>query len=183
MANRGYSGAGVYVFRTRRPGALGYLPWWIGIVGACLSWVALAMLGEPQVFALLALAISPRHFAYVGESTRVGLRKKAHLQGSVRYNQPPKPWADLDPSWYYLPMPWAPKWLLRSVETLLILLTWPVYNHQKNLWNLRRIPLKTAKSQAVVRAAVGWSFNCRPAHLIAWVALIGFLFMNRGVFL
>lgn len=181
--SRGYGGAGVYVFRTRRPGMIGLLPWWLGIAGAVISWGALATLHEPQLFALLALLVNSRHFAYVGESKRVGLRKMAHLKGSVKYNQPAKPWADLDPSWYFLPLPGAPKFVLHAVETLLIGLLWPVYNHQKNLWNLRRIPLKTALNQRVLRAGIHWSFNCRPAHVIGWVAFAGFLFVNRGALL
>lgn len=173
----------MYVFRTRRPGLVGRLPWWFGLAAVALSAAGISVSGGSLWFSLLGLLASPRHFAYVGESRRVGLRRRDHLQGSVKYNQPPKPWSDLDPSWYYVPLPGAPKPLLRAVETLLIALLWPVYNHQKNLWNLRRIPLPTARRQAVLRAGIKWSFNCRPAHLIGWVAFLAFVYINRGVFL
>ena len=71
-----------------------------------------------------------------------------------------------------LPLPkW--KWLLRSTETLLILLLQPAYNHSKNLWNLRRIPLRTAKRQRAARnkRRVKLSWNLRSAHLLVVVAL------------
>lgn len=142
-----YNGSGVYVFRTRRPGLLGRVP----LIG--------------------------RHFGYVGESKNVRSRYSQHIDGSVRYNNFPKPWAGLKPSWYYVPLPNL-RWLRLSLETLLILLLWPVYNHQKNLWNPRRIPLKSAKRQAAQRAAIGWSFNLRPAHLILWLIALGIAYQK-----
>lgn len=142
VTGQGYRGAGVYVFRTRRPGLLGRIP----LIG--------------------------RHFAYVGESSAVRMRRRDHLEGSVKYNALPKPWTDLKPSWYFIPLPWAPKVVLRSVETVLILLFWPVYNDQKNRWNPRRIPLKAAKRQRGSRDVVFWSFNFRPAHALLWAAFV-----------
>lgn len=138
-----YNGAGVYVFRTRRPGLFGHVP----ILG--------------------------RHFAYVGESRHVRSRWSQHVIGSVRYNMLPKPWTDLKPSWYFIPIPFAPKWLLLSIETALIALLWPVYNYQKNLWNPRRIPLRSAQRQRGSRDVVRWSFNLRPGHILLWIAAIG----------
>lgn len=98
---------GVYVWRTRKPGAI----WGLPIIG--------------------------RHFAYVGETTSFSHREAQH-----RENQP---WSDLEPVCVLrIPLPaWKP--LLRAVETLLIVLLWPVYNHSKNLWNPRRIDLRTAR--------------------------------------
>lgn len=117
-----------------------------------------------------------RHTLYVGEG-HVRSRYSDHIDGSVKYNNMPKPWAGLKPTWYYVPLPyWKP--LLHTVETLLILLLWPVYNHQKNLWNPRRIPLKAAKRQAAQRAVIGWSFNFRPAHAALWLALAGVLWQK-----
>lgn|SRR5512142_957278 len=142
-----YDGPGVYWFRTRRPGLFGRVP----------------LLG--------------RHTAYVGESAHVRSRWGQHINGSVRYNAFPKPWAGLKPSWYYIPLP-PGKWLRLTVETLLIALLWPVYNHQKNLWNPRRIPLKTASRQAAQRAVLGWSFNLRPAHLILWTIAVGLAYQK-----
>jgi hypothetical protein len=137
-----YNGPGVYVFRGQRPGLFGRIP----LIG--------------------------RHFLYVGESAHVRSRYDQHMNGSVRYNQFPKPWAGLKPTWYYIPLPpWKP--LRLTVETLLIAGLWPVYNHQKNLWNPRRIPLKTASRQAAQRAAIGWSFNFRFGHAVLWLVLAG----------
>ena len=117
-----------------------------------------------------------RHFAYVGEG-RVRSRYRDHLEGSVKYNTFPKPWSDLKPSWYFIPLPYW-KWLLRTVETLLILCLWPVYNQQKNLWNPRRIPLKAAKRQRGSRDFCGWSFNLRFGHVFLWIAITVLTYEN-----
>ena len=144
-----YNGAGVYIFRTRRPGLFGRVP----LIG--------------------------RHFAYVGMSRRVRSRRLQHIFGSMQYNTPAKPWTDLKPTWCYIPMPWAPKWILLSVETLVIALLWPVYNHQKNLWNPRRIPIYSAKRQRGSRDVVGWSFNMRWGHMVLWMIAVWF-FIVKG---
>lgn len=139
---RQYNGAGVYVFRGRRPGLFGRVP----LIG--------------------------RHFLYVGMSTRVRSRYSEHLFGSMKYNALPKPWADRKVTWYYVPLPpWKP--LLLTVETLLIVCLWPVYNSQKNLWNPRRIPLQSARRQRAQRDLIGWSFNIRPAHPVLALVLTG----------
>jgi hypothetical protein len=145
-----YRGAGVYVFRTRRPGLLGRIPFF------------------------------GRHFAYVGESNAVQLRKDAHLLGGGKYRAVPKHWADLKPTHYVIPLPGAPKHVLRWIETLVILLCWPVYNDAKNKWNPRRIPLSSARRQRGQRDFLGWSFNLRPAHLFLWVVFGGLALMNDG---
>jgi hypothetical protein len=177
----GYRGAGVYVFRTRRPGVLGMIPPAVMPVAVASGGLISYLLGYAWWVALLGLFLCSRHTAYVGESTAVRLRKKAHLEGSVKYNQPAKPWSDLEPSWYFIPLPGAPKVALRAVETLLIVLLWPVYNHQKNQWNPRRIPLKAAKRQRVHRDLFHWSFNFRLAHLLIG-ASFGWLAYVNGVF-
>jgi hypothetical protein len=141
-----------------------------------LACVTAWQLGMPWWLGLGAWVLSPRHFAYVGESSRVRSRKLDHLKGSVKFNQPPKPWVDLRPSHYFIPVPGF-KPVLLAIETAGILLLWPVYNHQKNLWNPRRIPLKTALRQRGSRDFTGfWSFNFRPAHALLWV-LAGLVFM------
>lgn len=145
-----YRGAGVYVFRTRRPGLIGRIP----LIG--------------------------RHTAYVGESNAVELRRLAHVVGGGKFGAVAKPWADLKPTHYVIPLPGAPKSVLRAVETLLILLLWPVYNHAKNQWNPRRIPLSTAKRQRAQRDDIRWSFNLRPAHVLLWVAAIMIMIINDG---
>lgn len=145
-----YNGPGVYWFRARRPGLLGRIP----LIG--------------------------RHTAYVGESAHVRSRFDQHISGSVRYNNFPKPWAGLRPTWYYIPLPGIGeiKAVRLTLETLLILFFWPVYNHQKNLWNPRRIPLKAAARQAAQRAVIGWSFNFRFGHAILWLVAGGLAWMR-----
>jgi hypothetical protein len=112
---------GVYVYRCRKPTAIFRIP-------------------------LLSF-----HFAYVGETTSFRHRHLQHTVGGGRYGHTAQPWADLEPRCVLrIPLPpW--KWLLHAVETLLILLLWPVYNHSKNLWNPRRIPLQVAKAMRAVR--------------------------------
>jgi hypothetical protein len=113
--------SGVYAYRTRKPGAI-------------FGWPLLG-----------------RHWAYVGETLNFRLRHIQHTVGGGRYGNTAQPWADLDPKCVLrIPLPpW--KWLLHAVETLLILALWPVYNHSKNLWNPRRIPLQVAKAMRAVR--------------------------------
>ncbi len=178
-----YRGHGVYVFRTRRPGMLGRMPQGVplGLAGGFGAAYLIWGYGWTIAVVLASFLLQPRHFAYVGESNAVRLRKRAHLEGGGKYHAVPKPWADLDPTWYCLALPWAPKWLLRAVETAGIVLLWPVYNKQKNLWNPRRIPLESAKKQRVQRDAVRWSFNFRVGHLILWIAA-GCTLLMRGWF-
>lgn len=145
-----YRGAGVYLFRTRRPGLIGRIPF-IG-----------------------------RHTAYVGESNHLHLRKMAHLIGGGKFQAIAKPWSDLRPTWYFIPLPGAPKPLLRAIETLLILLTWPVYNSAKNRWNPRRIPLSSALRQREWRDRLGWSLNFRIAQAASWVAAIALVYWRLG---
>lgn len=121
--------------------------------------------------ALLGWPILGRHFAYVGETTSFYHRHLQHLDG--------QPWSDLAPRVYRIPLPgWKP--LLHAVETLLILLLWPVYNHSKNLWNPRRIDLKTARAMRRGRdgAGFGWVFRValviRQVCALAALSIIGF---------
>jgi hypothetical protein len=133
---------GVYVYRGRKPGARFNIP------------------------------IISRHFIYVGETTSFGHRHVEHVQGGGKYGAVAKPWADLDPRVVMrIPLPpW--KWLLRSVETVLIGLTWPVYNHRKNQWNPRRIPLSVAHRQRLARDRGRHPFNVRPVHLFVFFVLL-----------
>ncbi len=173
-----YRGAGVYVFRTRRPGIIGRLPAWLAPVAAGLSLVCLMMLGYNPWFALLAFLFNSRHFGYVGETNAMQLRKSAHLIGGGKFKAEPKPWADLEPSHYFLRLP-ASKQLLRFVETVGILLFWPVYNHKKNLWNPRRISLASAQGQRAMRDRWGWSVNVSFLHVI--MILVGILALIGGI--
>lgn len=174
------AGGGVYVYRTRKPASLIgrlRLPWWTTPVMA--GGMAALVVATPVPWWMAAPAVlfaSGRHFAYVGETTSFRDRHAQHLGNigsGAKFEQAGKPWADLDPVCVLrLPLPrW--KWLLRSVETLLIALLWPVYNHKKNLWNPRRIPLVSQRRQRYARdrRKFGFSFNLRSAHMVALLVL------------
>jgi hypothetical protein len=51
------------------------------------------------------------------------------------------------------------------VETIVIFLVWPVYNHKKNMWNPRRIPLGMQLRQRHTRDRGGFRINFTGAHL------------------
>jgi hypothetical protein len=141
--------SGVYVIRARKPAARMRIP--------VLSW----------------------HMAYVGESNVIALRIAQHFVGGGKYSTSPKPWADREPYvWLRIPLPpW--KWLMRSVETLVILLLWPVYNDRKNRWNPRRISLRDQAWQRSCRDAGGVCLNWTYGHtavllgvpLLLWLVL------------
>lgn len=112
---------------------------------------------------------------YVGETVSHRLRQRQHL-GISRYGVdgqvvkgftrvPAQPWADLNPVWHKITLPWwlCWKWVLRPLETLVILALWPVYNDAKNHWNPRRIPKGIAKAQRATRDAGGVGYSARAA--------------------
>ena len=129
--------------------------------------------------AIIGLPIIGRHFGYVGETTSFYHRDKQHLLGGGTYDATQKPWSDLEPKRYCISLPpW--KWLLRSVETLVILLTWPVYNDRKNRWNPRRITLSAARRQRIARDTRRFRFQFRWVHVFNLVALcIGIVTVTR----
>lgn len=89
---------------------------------------------------------------YVGETVSYYFRGKDQM-GQGRKGQE-APWSDLNPKRYQvIPLPWwlCWKWVLRPLETLVILCTWPVYNDAKNRWNPRRIPKDLAAAQREAR--------------------------------
>lgn len=175
-------GGGIYVYRTRKPMSLiGKIPVpekfvYLGAL-AGTSAVTLAT-GLPWWISIPAAAfLTGRHFGYVGETTSFRDRHAQHmgnLGSGARFEQRAKPWADLGPVCVArFPLPrW--KWLLRSVETLIMVLTWPVYNDKKNRWNPRRIPLVSARRQRYARdgRALGISWNFRSAHVVAFLVLL-----------
>lgn len=125
-----------------------------------------------------------RHFAYVGETLSFYHRGKQHLLGGGNYDVKAKDWSDLKPKCYRIPLPpW--KWLLRSGETLVISLTWPVYNIQKNLWNPRRISPARARAQRLARDTKNWPLRIitatRPMHVfsVITIAYSSYLWMYR----
>lgn len=129
------SSGGVYAYRTRKPGARFCIPF--------LS----------------------RHWGYVGQTSSFWHRDRQHLWGDVRYGHVAKPWADLDPKCYRLPLPnW--KWLRLAVEAVAILLLAPVYNDKGNRWNPRRIPLSVAARQRAQRNRGLILWTVRPVHVV-----------------
>lgn len=141
-------GGGVYVYRTRKPGSLlglARLPWWSPAVVTIASVSILYFTGGPWLFGLIGLFITGRHFAYVGETVSFKDRHGEHINGGGRWKRGAQPWSDLDPVCVArIPLPrW--KWLLRAIETALIVVLAPVYNDKKNKWNMRRITLASAR--------------------------------------
>lgn len=119
---------------------------------------------------------------YVGETVSFYFRSKQHMgmshyapgsqeRDSIARRFPAQPWSDLNPKMYkVLPLPWwlCWKWVLRPLETLVILCTWPVYNDAKNRWNPRRIGRATAAANRSWRDQ-GWErqvFRIWTAHLL-----------------
>ncbi len=94
-----------------------------------------------------------RHWGYIGETVSFYFRDRDH-KGVGRNGQAAQPWSDLDPKRYtIIKLPWwlCWKWVLRPLETLVMLCTWPVYNDAKNHWNPRRIPKRGAAYQRKMR--------------------------------
>lgn len=97
--------------------------------------------------------IGHRENAYVGESVSFYLRERDHL-GKGRHKHAAKDWSDLRPVMHrVIKLPWwlCWKWVLRPLETLVMLVTWPRYNVAKNGWNPRRITPARAEAQRAER--------------------------------
>lgn len=143
----------VYVYRTRKPGAL------------------------------LGLPLLGRHTAYVGQTRNLSARHQEHMNGGGRYGQEAKPWADLSPRRYVVfRMRHCPQWVLNTVEVALIRLLCPVYNVAHNRGNPRRITPRRAKRQRLSRNTIGWSPYVTLGHLLG-LLLAGVLVLMvwRGV--
>lgn len=138
-----------------------------------------------------------RENGYVGETVNYRLRQRQHLgvgryteAGNVRSRTGDKPahaksWTDLEPRWYrVIPLPWwlCWKWVLRPLETLVMVLTWPRYNVAKNRWNPRRVPLYVQQRQRALRDA-GHSWGYLANRTVGQVAMVvaGALMMSGGL--
>jgi len=111
-----------------------------------------------------------RENGYVGESVNIYLRSRQHM-GKGRFDSagqvitsrrqqsaPAQPWSDLDAVCHtIIRLPWwlCWKWVLRPLETLVILATWPRYNDAKNHWNPRRVPKHVARLERSMRDGRG----------------------------
>ena len=75
-----------------------------------------------------------------------------------------KPWTDLRPVRHtIIRLPWwlGFKWVLRPLETLVILALAPRYNWQKNAWNPRRVPPSTQAAQRAERNDAGPAYHAK----------------------
>lgn len=128
----------IYVYRTRKPGAV------------------------------LGLPVLGRHTAYVGQTRDLPTRHAEHLHGGGRYGAAAKPWADLKPRRYVvLKLRSCPQWVLNLTEVLLIRLLLPAYNVQHNRGNPRRITPRTAARMRTAReVGFGWSPYVGLGHVV-----------------
>lgn len=135
-----------------------------------------------------------REWGYVGETTSFDRRERDHKgktayqreDGSVQQSTE-KPWMDLDPKVYrVIRLPWwlCWKWVLRPLETLVMLALWPRYNHAKNGWNPRRITLSRQRAQRASRNAGGATYRTR----VFWgqvqrrtLQALGFILILAGI--
>lgn len=177
---------GVYIYRTRKPASLiGLLGLRYRILVPCTVALAVTLcsFGVPWLLAFPLLLATGRHFAYVGETTSFYHRHRQHTGNggtTDRFITDAAPWSDLDPVCVArLPLPrW--KWLLRSVETLMILALAPVYNDRKNHHNPRRIARPTALRQRLTRDGrwLNVSFNFSVAHAFFILTFIVFVMVT-----
>lgn len=128
-----------------------------------------------------------RHWGYVGESVSFYFRGRQHM-GVSRFDPvtgqvvkgegsglavarvPAQPWSDLNPVMHkVVRLPWwlCWKWILLPLETLTMLVLWPVYNDAKNHWNPRRVTKDMARLQRAARdrGALAGEIRIGLAHL------------------
>ena len=120
---------------------------------------------------------SLREWGYVGLTNSFTRRERDH-KGKTAYLQEDgtvkaateKPWMDLDAKVHkVVRLPWwlCWGWVLGPLETLVILLLWPRYNHAKNLWNPRRVPLSRQAAQRTERDAGGAVYRAK-VRTVVW---------------
>lgn len=120
-----------------------------------------------------------REWGYVGESVNIGMRDRCHLGtcshrpkiqriagGTITTGQgcAAKPWTDLRPVRHtIIRLPWwlGWKWVLRPLETLVMLALAPRYNWQKNAWNPRRVPPSRQAAQRAERDGAGPAYHAK----------------------
>lgn len=166
---------GCYVWRTRKPHALfGFSLRWCLLAGV-VAGLALWAWGGPWWLALLAPFFSGRHTAYVGQTNSRYFRDRQHLYGDSRYGAAGKPWSDLAPRVFPLPVlghGW--KWSREAQEWLYIRLLLPVYNiKDQPKWNPRKVSTTKAQQQRWARDARGTAGRMAVAGMrMAFAALI-----------
>jgi hypothetical protein len=107
----------------------------------------------------LGLPLISRHFGYGGRTVDPERRHHEHTVGGRggRFgNKPPQPWSTLEPKRYVVfKLKSRTRLTTHLLEVLVIRGLLCVYNHQHNLGNPRRISLKRAKVQRVLRDKYG----------------------------
>jgi hypothetical protein len=120
----------IYVYRTRKPWAPFGLRW--------LS----------------------RHFGYGGRTVDPQRRDREHIVGGPgRFgNKPPQPWSDLEPKRYVVfKLKTRTRLTTHLLEVLVIRVLFCVYNDKLNKLNPRKISLRRARVQRVLRDKFGRS--------------------------
>lgn len=148
---------GVYIVRCRKPGA----PWGLPIIG--------------------------RHFGYVGETSSFAHRERQHkgtyLATDTFRTGPGKPWSDLKPRFYRIPLPF--RWVRKSAETILEWTLLPVYNVKKQPpYNFRKISPAAAVRQRKIRdsEALGW-WMPRMVSGIRMYHIVGYGMVAAGIYM
>lgn len=107
------------------------------------------------------LVRTDRHFGggrengYVGRSNDVDNRRLCHLGMCAHATCHPKSWADLDPRWWSLRLPWwlSWKWTQSALEAAAIWALLPRYNVLLNTKNPRYVPPSVQRLQRAARDA------------------------------
>jgi hypothetical protein len=140
---------------------------------------------------------SRRVNGYVGETVSFYFRARQHMGSSnftadgrratTAVKVPSQPWSDLNPVCHkVIKLPWwlCWKWVLRPLETLVVLATWPVYNDAKNHWNPRRVPKGLARAQRSNRDMGGLHYSAQVAvqHAARWsIRAVGLVLILGGL--
>lgn len=122
-----------------------------------------------------------RENGYVGRSNYVDLRTECHLGRCQHKTHYEKSWADLDPRWHWIKLPWwlAFKPVQVLLESIAIKVLMPRYNVQQNRHNPRRVPLKDQARQRAQRDRTGHKVATRGGSLI--LRAVGVLLILAGI--
>jgi hypothetical protein len=106
-------------------------------------------------------------WGYAGMSTNLPKRYRCHA-GTCKHNCHEKPWYDLKAAYFELRLPWwlGWKWVLLSIETILIAVLRPRYNTQKNP-RRSKVPPGAQQVQRAIRnaRAIAGDGRLRPSPL------------------
>lgn len=123
----------------------------------------------------LGLPIIGRHWGYGGRTNNPRRRHTEHVIGGGPYGHTQKPWADLRPRRFVIfRMKRRTELMTHFLEWLTIKILLPVYNHDMNLTNPRRITLKAQKAQRFARDQFGTTARLTKMGL-RWLLLAAVL--------